>query len=400
MEEWKIGRLEEWLACVLENSGQLAGDIYKDRMTRSFRLGMVLCLAGMLLASACGSIPANSTLAQPVENPGTALPTTTPTLAPPITFSHTWTPTIRSTVTASPSPSITPTVDPYAYLTIDYLANRDYGGGELQIVETLQQTSLYTRYLVTYPSEGLTIYGFMDIPAREGRFPVVIALHGYIDPDIYQTLDYTTGNADAVARAGYLVIHPNLRGYPPSDDGPNLFRVGMAVDVLNLIAIVKEQAGGPGALEKADARALGLWGHSMGGGIATRVITVSQDVDAAVLYGAMSGDERRNFQAIYGWSDGERGIAELNVPEQALQRISPIYYFDRIQAAVSIHHGGSDELVPLEWSQDLCQRLQKLGTTVECFTYKGQPHTLYGTAEQQFNQKVVEFFNRNMDGSR
>ncbi|HZD57603.1 MAG TPA: alpha/beta fold hydrolase [Anaerolineales bacterium] len=370
-------------------------------MTRRFRLGMALCLVLMLLASACGGIPAAFTPAQPVENPGPVLPATTPTLAPPITFSRTWTPTtVPPTVTASPSPSITPTPDPYADLTIDYLANRDYGGGELQILETLQQTSLYTRYLVTYPSEGLTIYGFMDVPAGEGNFPVVIAIHGYIDPAVYQTLDYTTGNADAIARAGYLVIHPNLRGYPPSDDGPNLFRVGMAIDVLNLIAIVKEQAGTPGALQKADAQFLGLWGHSMGGGIATRVITVSGDVDAAVLYGAMSGDEKRNFEAIYGWSDGERGIEELNVPDQALARISPVYYLDRIRAAVSIHHGGSDELVPFGWSQEMCERLQALGASVECFTYRGQPHTLYGAAEELLNRRVVEFFDRYLKGSR
>lgn len=385
----------------VEKSGRLPMDKFiEDRMTRRFRLGLVLPLVLALLASACGSMPPVRTPAQMVENPGTALPITTPTLAQPITFSRTWTPTVRSPVTASPSPSITSTPDPYADLTIDYLANRDYGGGELQIVETLQQTSLYTRYLVTYPSEGLTIYGFMDVPVADGTFPVIIAIHGYIDPAIYQTLDYTTGNADAIARAGYLVIHPNLRGYQPSDDGPNLFRVGMALDVLNLIAVLKEQAGGPGALEKANAQALGLWGHSMGGGIAIRVITVSDDVDAAVLYGAMSGDEKRNFEAIYGWSDGERGIEELNVPEQALERISPIYYLDRIQAAVSIHHGGSDELVPLEWSQELCDRLQELGTSVECFTYKDQPHTLYGAAEQLFNERVVEFFDRYLNGSR
>lgn len=382
----------------LRPAGQ--GYTYKYRMMKRLRLDIALGMILVLLASACGGSPPAATPAQHAENPGPALPAMTPTLAPPVTFSQTWTPTtVPPTLTASPSPSLTPTPDPYADLTIDYLANRDYGGGEVQILETLQKTSLYTRYLVSYPSEGLAIYGFMDVPAGEGKFPVVIAIHGYIDPAIYQTLDYTTGNADAIARAGYLVIHPNLRGYPPSDDGPNLFRVGMAVDVLNLIAIVKERAGTPGALEKADAQFLGLWGHSMGGGIATRVITVRPDVDAAVLYGAMSGDEKRNFEAIYGWSDGERGIEELKVPDQALQRISPIYYLDRIRAAVSIHHGGSDELVPLEWSQEMCERLQDLGTSVECFTYKGQPHTLYGAAEQLFNQRVVEFFDRYLKGS-
>jgi dienelactone hydrolase len=31
-----------------------------------------------------------------------------------------------------------------------------------------------------------------------------------IDPAIYNTLDYTTLYADALASAGYIVLHPNL----------------------------------------------------------------------------------------------------------------------------------------------------------------------------------------------
>ena len=133
-------------------------------------------------------------------------------------------------------------------------------------------------------------------------------------------MDYTTRYADSLARAGFLVIHPNLRGYPPSDDGDNRFRVGMAIDVLNLIAIIKDQAGKPGALENADPQAIGLWGHSMGGGVATRVLTVSPDVDAAVLYGAMSGDEHKNYERIFNYfSSGTRGIEELQAPEEVFE---------------------------------------------------------------------------------
>ena len=43
------------------------------------------------------------------------------------------------------------------------------------------------------------IYGFMNVPNADGPHPVIIALHGYIDPAIYQTLDYTTRYADALA---------------------------------------------------------------------------------------------------------------------------------------------------------------------------------------------------------
>jgi len=227
--------------------------------------------------------------------------------------------------TATLGPTSTP--DPYAGLSIPDLRSRVYGGGEIAIVETMAENSLFTRYLISYPSDGLRIFGFLNLPAGDGPFPVVIALHGYIDPAVYTTLDYTTRYADELARNGFLVIHPNLRGYLPSDDGPNLFRVGMAVDVLNLIALVQSQGGKPGLLASADPSRIGLWGHSMGGGISIRVMTVSPDVDAVLLYGSMSGDEQKNFERIFNvFSEGDRGLEELNSPLEVFLLTSPINY--------------------------------------------------------------------------
>jgi len=332
----------------------------------------------------------------------------TPTPAPilpgalsPSTFTpfptQTLTPTPTLTLTLTPTLTLTATPDPYAGLAIADLAGRTYGGGELRIEETLNVYGEFTRHLVSYPSDGLTVYGFMNVPGGEGPFPVVIVLHGYVDPSIYQTLTYTTRYADALASAGYLVIHPNLRNYPPSGEGPNPFRIGFAIDVLNLIALTKEQGG---ALSVANPEAIGVWGHSMGGGISLRVITVSPDVRAAVLYGSMSGDERRNFERIFIWSGGQSGEAELDTPEEALARISPIYHLDRLSAAVSIHHGEQDEVVPLEWSTELCGRVQALGKPVECFAYSGQPHTFQGEGDQLFIQRTIEFFDAQLKAVR
>jgi dipeptidyl aminopeptidase/acylaminoacyl peptidase len=130
----------------------------------------------------------------------------------------------------------------------------------------------------------------------------------------------------------------------------------------------------------------------MGGGISLRAITVDQSIGAAVLYGSMSGDERQNYEKILEWSGGERGDEELSTPDEALQRISPIFHLERIQAAVSIHHGDEDATVPLEWSLDLCDQLQELHKSVECFTYPGQPHTFLGEGDQLFVQRVESFF--------
>jgi uncharacterized protein len=259
----------------------------------------------------------------------------------------------------------------------------------------MDEKDTFTRYLIAYPSDGLTIFGFINLPRGPGPFPVIIASHGYINPEIYETLDYTTRYADALAEAGFLVLHPNLRGYRPSDDGPNPFRVGMAIDVLNLIALVQDQAGQPGPLERADPEQIGLWGHSMGGGISTRVMVVSPDVDAVLLYGAMSGDDRKNYERIFNvFSEGTRGQEELEAPPEAFGRISPVYFLEQVNAAVSIHHGENDQEVPIEWSQDLCERLQDMEKQVECFSYPGQPHTFFGDNDRLFIQRTIEFFNR------
>ncbi|HJQ14844.1 MAG TPA: alpha/beta fold hydrolase [Anaerolineales bacterium] len=337
-----------------------------------------ILLVMSFILTACTSVPQSPTMTQ-------TFPVTPTFTASPI-----------PTATITPVPTFSPTPDPYYFWSIDYLRTRAYGGGQIEFLEVMAQNLYFTRYLMRYPSDGLNIYGFADIPNDEGSHPVVIALHGYIDPTIYFTLDYTTHYADAISSAGYIVLHPNLRGYTPSDGGENLLRVGMAIDVLNLIALVQSQSGGTGLLRTARPDRIGLWGHSMGGGITTRVLTVTDDVRAAVLYGAMSGDDRKNYEAIFGWSGQTRGLEELNVPLEALNRISPMYFFQNITAAVSIHHGTADATVPLDWSVLTCDQLTALGKSVECTYYQDMPHTFYGTGDEEFIQNTVRFFNQHL----
>lgn len=310
---------------------------------------------------------------------------------------------ISATVSATPfqvaevtvAPSAEATADPYAQLGVDALTARSYGGGQVVDLGILATGGNFTRHLISYPSDGLAINGFMDIPFGSGPFPVVLVLHGYVDPVGYKVENYTAGYAAAFVNAGYIAIHPNYRNYPPSDSGPNEFRVGYAIDVLNLIADVNAQAGQIGILEAADPDAIFLWGHSMGGGIALRVLTVGADVQGALVYGSMSGDERRNFEHIRDvLSEGERGNEELVATDEQLLQISPIYFYDRIQAPVSIHHGDIDDVVPLAWSQELCDLLQSLGKTVECFTYHNMAHTFYGLNDQLLIERSIEFFQR------
>lgn len=341
--------------------------------------------------------------AVPTAEPSLPTRTPSPTFTPSLTASLTQTsipvPTETSTPTLILKPTLTNTPDPYWQYTMQYLSSRDYGEGNLEILEVMDENSSITRYLIRYPSDGLMIYGFLNVPVKggsagEGPFPVIIALHGYIEPELYNTLDYTTGYADALARAGYIVFHPNLRGYLPSDSGENLFRVGMALDVLNLIGIVSQNDWAGTPLENSNPQEIGLWGHSMGGGISTRVMLISPEVDAVVLYAPMSGDEKQNWDAINVWSGGARGLDEIAFPETELDRISPMYFFDQLAVPVSLHHGLADDLVPFQWSVQTCEQLTTLGKEVECWYYDNMPHTFVGVGDQLFITRTIEFFDR------
>lgn len=312
--------------------------------------------------------------------------TATPTVGAP---SPTATSTLQATPTAQPTP-LAP--NQAAAWTIAAMAARTYGGGTLTDRGKEGTERGFTRNLITYPSDGLTIYGFMDTPAGPGPFPVIIVLHGYVEPSQYGILTYTTRYADALARAGYMVIHPNLRNFPPSDEGEDVFRTGMTADILNLIAIVQAQGGQPGLLAAADPQRIGLWGHSLGGGLALRVITISPLIKATVLYAALSGDEQRNFDYVYRASAGKRGAVEYHTPPEVVHEISPLFHLDRVQGAISIHHGADDAGIPLFIAADLCDRLQKLGKTVECSTYPGQGHIFAGSSDDLLIQRSLDFF--------
>jgi len=305
----------------------------------------------------------------------TPAPSLTPTVVQP-----TWTPTI----------TLTPA--PYQQYTIDYLRQRSYGGGTIEIVNTIEVSDQFTRTLIRYSSDSLTMYGFMNIPVGEGPFPVIIMLHGLGDSGAFNTLSFRSDIADALTRQGFIVIHPAMRGYPPSDSGDNMFRVGMATDILNLIALIKTQGGQPGALEKAAPDDIGLLGQSLGGNVALRVLTVSPDVKAAVLYSSLSGNELKNSQQLYKISLEPHFQNELNILPSLLLNISPVYYYGNISTPIQLHHGTEDETVPLSWAQETCSLLSAVGKNITCIYHEGEGHIFSNDIKAEFLESMINFY--------
>jgi dipeptidyl aminopeptidase/acylaminoacyl peptidase len=312
----------------------------------------------------------------------TPIPTATPT----VTLTPTYNPLMTLTPTLAPSP----TPDYFSSQYIEALAARTYGGGVLEDLGELSASSSgFTRRLFRYRSDGLNLFGFINIPKGNGSFPVIFMFHGYVDPKEYATLDYSTRYADALAEEGYIVLHPNLRGYAPSPAAENSLGIGDTIDALNLIALVRQQAGSDGLLKTTDAERIGLWGHSMGGGIVMRILVIDKDIDAALLYASVNANEE--FNLAHFEEDG-RGNMKPAASAAALAKLSPFAYLDRVTARLSIHQGGKDTVVPPEWSTFLCDYLKKLGKSVECQDYPDQMHTFQNSGDTLFIKNILHFF--------
>lgn len=343
----------------------------------------------MVLISACSPQP-SPTLPAPFARSVefTPSPSLTPSPLP------TLTPTPIELFTLTPSPFPSPTPDIFAQYSIDALANRTYGGGLLQTEGVIETTQGYDRYLIRYRSEGYDMHGFMDFPRGAGPFPVIIFAHGWVDRNLYTTIAYTSRYTGALASAGFIAIHPDLRGYAKSPDVPNLLGIGDAIDILNLIALVRSQAGVPGPLLRADPQNIGLWGHSMGGAVVLRALIADPDIKAAVLYASINADESVNLEHFTG-EDG-RGNVPPSIPPDAVAKLSPASAIEKIKTPLSIHHGKDDLVVPDIWSRNLCERLSQLNIPAECFFYPDQAHTFKNNGDSLFIQRVKDFFTQHL----
>ena len=292
----------------------------------------------------------------------------------------------------TPTPLPTPTLAPYEQYTIDYLRRRTYGGGTLQVLEKLTENDSFASYSIRYPSEGLNIYGFMNVPKGPGPFPVIVSIHGYAPYGKYDPFNPAQDSADLLAANQFIVVHPGLRNQPPSDSGDNLLRVGMTLDAMNLIALVKARDTLPPELASANTDRIGLWGMSMGGEIGLRLITISPDVKAAVLYSPLSGNSDRNSRQLYEITRDEEFAKDFVVPLEMQERISLVYHYQKITSAVQLHHGTADTTAPISWAVETCDFLKAVGVFIECLYYQDAGHVFGGDALAQLQQRAVEFY--------
>jgi dipeptidyl aminopeptidase/acylaminoacyl peptidase len=319
-----------------------------------------------------------------------------------------------TTLTASPTPTIEKLIFPY---TLEGLRQHDFQHGKIHIRSTLDdKNQFYTSYLIDYPSDGLTITGVMQIPVGEGPFPVIIMNHGFFSRSIYRSGDGTDRASPYLAEHGYITLASDYRSWGESDVGESFFYSGLVIDVINLINAIP-------SIKQADPSRVGIWGHSMGGGVTMKVLAVDSRLKAAVLYSPVSADDadviaRWGMGCFGDIAEGEQivgcnssDVIPINLPSNlqdayrfaasdadSLKEISPFYHLELINVPVQIHYGTEDGKflsgTPPKWSVKLTQGLREAGKDVELLQYAGEGHSFIGQPWFDFIGRTLRFFDK------
>lgn len=301
-------------------------------------------------------------------------------------------------------------------LSIEFLRNMEFPGSEMVIEETLTPGSNYNRYIASYQSEGLKIYGLLTIPkgpvpqSPEGEvgWPAIIFNHGYIPPREYRTTERYVAYTDAFSRNGYVLFRPDYRGHGNSEGDPTGAYGSNAytIDVLNALASVKQ-------MDEVNTDKIGMWGHSMGGFITLRSMVVDPDIKAGVIWAGVVASypdlltnwrrrspspaptepsppptgSRRWRQLL------EEQLGSFDINSEVWKPLSANNYLNEISGPLQIHHGTADSSVPVQFSQTLDQQVKDAGQVSELFIYQGDDHNL----SQNFStamQRSVSFFDK------
>ena len=333
-------------------------------------------------------------------------------------YGSTPTPSATATLTFTPSPSITPsptatatttpiptaTLNPHP-LSIERMRADSYPGSAIVIEEQLRDGGNYSRYYVSYLSEGNKIYGLLTVPNDEkpdDGFPVIVFNHGYIPPEVYKTTERYVAYVDLLARNGYIVFRTDCRGHDRSEGEARgaYSRPDYTIDVLNAVASIK-------GYPAADPERIGMWGHSMGGYITLRSMVVSSDIKVGVIW---AGVVVSYPDLLTKWRRGDGASVPTPRPNswrttlfetygdwdenpEFWDAISSNSYVADISGPIQLHHGTEDKDVPLEFSEILFYELLEAEQFVELHKYEGDNHNISNNFSLAM-ERTIDFFDR------
>ena len=287
-------------------------------------------------------------------------------------------------------------------MSIPSLRAREYTGTNFQIGESLEENDDFIKHQISYNGDGLYLSGVLYQPKKgKGPYPLLIVSHGYINPYLYTTGSGLKKEEDRLASKGYAILHCDYRNHAYSDEGEDSlkdFRTNYVIDVLNGLESLKEAD-----YRWIDYDNIGMMGHSMGGAMAMKIMTIRKDIGAYVLYApaAHRDDDFLKHFLMPNWPTESQEIVQIyGSPEtnpDFYKDISAVTYFDDIDAPFLIEQGEWDQEMPYRWAVDIEKELKDRGKDVKLHLWpEGYHEFYYSDFWEEFIGEVEGFFSKHL----
>lgn len=270
---------------------------------------------------------------------------------------------------------------------------------------TSQMFYFNLRETIDGKSQYKKVSGLINVPKLEGTYPVIVMMRGFIPKEVYSTGIGTQRAGEFFAHNGFITIASDFLGYGKSDN-PSASsieeRFQTYTTALSLLSSLSNLNTGLTASYsgkiKADISRVGLWGHSNGGQIALSVLEITGKNYPTVLWAPVS----KPFPySIFFFMDefDDRGKALRKVVanfenDYDIELYSPSNFYSWINAPIQLHQGTADEAVPLKWSDQLAETLNKLKKDIVYFTYPNADHNLLPDGWSEAVTRSMEFYRK------
>jgi len=287
---------------------------------------------------------------------------------------------------------------PLEKYSIINLSNTEISKSKINIEEEILKEENFISYLFSINFDPALkdkntkkVTGLINLPNKEGKYPIILMFRGYVDQTIYKTGVGTQRAGEYFANNGFITIAPDFLGYGGSDkEAENIFESRFqtyttALTVLNSIGTISEW----------DGKNIFIWGHSNGGQIALTLLEITGREIPTVLWAPVS----KSFPySILYYTDESEDLGKLIRKELSLfeenydvNEFSIHSYFDKINAPIQIHQGSLDDAVPIAWTNELVGKLESLEKNIEYLKYQGADHNLQPSWNLTV-QRSLDFF--------
>ncbi|MBI3984324.1 MAG: prolyl oligopeptidase family serine peptidase [Candidatus Levybacteria bacterium] len=249
------------------------------------------------------------------------------------------------------------------------------------------------------------VSGLANIPKKNGEYPVIVMLRGFIPEESYKPGSGTQPSASQLVKSGFITLAPDFLGFGESaSSSADAFegRFQTYTTALTLLSSLPTLNSG---LEKiyagtisADLEKIGLWGHSNGGHIALSTLAISEVSYPTVLWSPVSKSFPYSILYYTDEYDDQGKVMRKSLSDfeklYDAELFSPEKYYKWIKAPIEINQGTADQEVLYWWSDELVETLKENNIPVTYFTYPGANHNLVPSGWSSAVLNTIDFYKK------